>query len=163
ARSYDEFQSAVSLFRLNLPPHLIGASTHLDPDFSMLTYGDQGRRAKQIRQLGCGDLLVFYAGMRDVNPNKQLVYAIIGLYVINEIVRADSVEKRRWPENAHTRRIPNPTDIVVRAKPRVSGRLKTCILIGEYRRRAYRVRSDLLKAWGDLNVRDGYLQRSARL
>lgn len=58
---------------------------------------------------------------------------------------------------------PGNTDIVVRAIPEVSGRLEHCIPIGEYRDRAYRVRRPLLKAWGGLSVKDGYLQRSARL
>jgi hypothetical protein len=35
------------------------------------------------------------------------------------------------------------------------------IPIGEYRDRAYRVRRDLLDAWGGLSVSDGYIQRSA--
>jgi hypothetical protein len=51
----------------------------------------------------------------------------------------------------------------VRARPTVSGRLNRCLLIGEYRDRAYRVRRDLLEVWGGLSVKDGYLQRSARL
>ena len=44
-----------------------------------------------------------------------------------------------------------------------SGRLQRCLPIGEYRDRAYRVRRDLLEEWGGLSVKDGYLQRSARL
>jgi hypothetical protein len=83
--------------------------------------------------------------------------------VIHEILPAISVEMSRWWENAHTRRVPGETDIVVRAKPTVSGRLQTCIPIGEYRDKAYRVKTDLLDEWGDLTVNDGYLQRSARL
>jgi hypothetical protein len=51
----------------------------------------------------------------------------------------------------------------VRAKPAVSGRLRRCIPSGEFRDRAYRVRSELLKAWGGLDISDGYIQRSARL
>lgn len=35
--------------------------------------------------------------------------------------------------------------------------------MGEYRDRAYRVRKDVLNEWGGLSVKDGYLQRSARL
>ena len=55
-----------------------------------------------------------------------------------------------------------PEDIVVRAMDGVSGRLERCIPIGELRDRAYRVRSDILKAWGGLSVKDGYIQRSVR-
>jgi hypothetical protein len=41
--------------------------------------------------------------------------------------------------------------------------LQRCLPIGEYRNGAYRVRASLLEDWGGLNVKDGYLQRSARL
>lgn len=149
-----------------LPPHLATQDMHLDPDFDHLTYGDQGERAKQIRtKVGPGDLLVFYAGMRDVHPSAQLVYALIGLYVVEDIVSAVTVPAARRHENAHTRRVlaTGATDIVVRARSGVSGRLDRCIPIGAYRERAYRVWPDLLKEWGGLSVNNGYLQRSARL
>ena len=142
---------------------------HLDPDFEYLTYGDigePGHRGAQIKEkLCCGDLLVFYGSFRDVNPNPRLVYAIIGLYEIDSVIAANSIPTSHWNENAHTRRVLARTarDIVVRAKPKVSGRLKTYVPIGEYRNRAYRVTRELLEAWGGLTVRDGFLQRSARL
>jgi hypothetical protein len=139
---------------------------HLDPDFTHLTYGDQGERAKQLcSKLSCGDMIAFYAGLADVHDNRKLVYAIIGLFVVNDIVPATSVPATDRDTNAHTRRIlaENSTDIVVRARPGVSGRLRRCLPIGEWRDRAYRVRSDLLEIWGGLSVKDGYLQRSARL
>jgi hypothetical protein len=161
-RLFDEFERTISKFEVDLPRHLEGAPTHLDPDFSSLTYGDQGERAKQIQRLTSGDLLVFFAGLRNSATDK-LLYALIGLYVVDEIVSAKTVERNRWPENAHTRRIPGPNDIVVRARPKISGRLERCIPIGEYRDGAYRVRQDLLKTWGGLTVHDGYIQRSARL
>ena len=67
-----------------LPPRLAGADMHLDPDFSHLTYGDQGQRAVQIKgKLVPGDFIVFYAGLRDIHSRTQLVYAIIGLLVID--------------------------------------------------------------------------------
>src|ERR1017187_3870883 len=109
-----------------LPAHLAALDMHLDPDFEHLTYGDQGERAKQITsKLGNGDLIVFYAGLADLHPNPQLVYALIGLYVIEDIVRANAVSSPRWHENAHTRRVTTfaSNDIVVRARPNVSGRL----------------------------------------
>ena len=107
---------------------------------------------------------MFYGGLKDVHSATDLVYAIIGFYVVDEIVRAASVQRSRWHENAHTRRIaPGADDIVVRARQGVSGRLGRCLPIGEWRRNAYRVRLPLLKAWNGLGVKDGYLQRSARL
>src|SRR5260221_6320011 len=90
-----------------LPPHLFMQDMHLDPDFDHLTYGDQGERAKQIRtKVGRGDLLGFYAGMRDVQPPAGLVYALIGLYVVEEIIPALTVPVTLRHENAHTRRAP---------------------------------------------------------
>lgn len=164
ARSYDEFHPVLIPFNQRLPEILHGKPTHLDPDFDHLTYGDQGQRGQRVSGLGCSDLLAFFAAMRPVDgPARPLVYAIIGLYVIKEVVRACDVSQAHWAQNAHTRRVPGKTDIVVHAQPKVSGRLRRCIPIGEYRDRAYRVRRDLLEAWGGLDIRDGYVQRSVRL
>jgi Nucleotide modification associated domain 3 len=163
-RSCDEFTAVVTRFDERLPEWLLGTPTHLDPDFDHLTYGDQGQRGKRIGSLADGDLLAFFAALRPVDgPPRPLIYAVIGLYVIAEIIPAKSVPEPRWGENAHTRRIPHGDDIVVRAKPEVSGRLRRCIPIGELRDRAYRVRNDLLDAWGGLDIKDGYIHRSVRL
>jgi hypothetical protein len=165
ARLYDEFVPVAARFGEELPGPLLGTPTHLDPDFDQLTYGDQGQRGKRITTfLTTGDLLVFFAALRPVDgPSRPLIYALIGLYVIEEIVPAKSVPKMRWSENAHTRRVPGDGDIVVRAKPGASGRLRRCIPIGELRDRIYRVRNDLLVAWSGLDIKDGYIQRSIRL
>jgi hypothetical protein len=164
-KPYQLVSPALTRFNLPLPSHLAGQSMHLDPDFDHLTYGDQGQRAKQIlTKLTDGDLLVFYAGMRDVNGGG-LVYALIGLYVIEAILPVNDVPKSHWDRNAHTRRHfePGASDIVVTARRELSGRLSACIPIGEFRDRAYRVTKPLLAAWGGISVNDGYLQRSARL
>jgi Nucleotide modification associated domain 3 len=169
AKPYNLMLNAVQRFGVALPDRWAKSNMHLDPDFDYLTYGDigePGHRGAQIKDKLCrGDLLVFYGSFADVNPNPRLVYAIIGLYVIDSVIPAVSIPKSHWDENAHTRRVLARTalDIVVRAKPKVSGRLKTYVPIGEYRNRAYRVKRELLDAWGDLTVRDGFLQRSARL
>lgn len=163
-RYYDEFSPAVARFGTKLPDPLIGKPTHLDPDFDWLTYGDQGQRGRRIASLDGGDFLAFFASLRPVDDeNTALVYALIGFYVIEELIPARAVPQDRWEENAHTRRALGSDDIVVRARRGVSGRLKCCIPIGEYRNRAYRVRRDLLAEWGDLDIKDGYIQRSARL
>jgi hypothetical protein len=166
AKPYAALAPALSALGSGLPPHLATRDMHLDPDFGHLTYGDQGERAKQVRaKVGPGDLLVFYAGLRNVQPPGGLVYALIGLYVVDEIVSALAVPPSRWPENAHTRRVltAGAGDIVVRARPGVSGRLERCVPIGDFRERAYRVWPDLLEKWGGLSIANGYLQRSARL
>lgn len=164
-RRYEEMRPFLSA-SCGLPPHLHGKTMHLDPDFSTLTYGDGGQRAIQIQRLTRDDLLVFYAGLEPINASSAgLVYGLVGLYVIDEIVPAKDVPASRWGENAHTRRVVNPEDgdIVVRALKGASGRLEYCIPVGEYRNKAYRVRNDILANWGGLGVRDGYIQRSARL
>jgi Nucleotide modification associated domain 3 len=72
---------------------------HLDPDFDNLTYGDQGERANQLRRkLSQGDRIIFYSGMKDVHDRSRLVYAIIGMFVVDDIVLATSV-----PESACSR------------------------------------------------------------
>jgi hypothetical protein len=164
-KPYAGVSPALARLGSSLPAHLAQEDMHLDPDFKHLTYGDGGERAKQIRsKLKPGDLIVFYGGLRDVHPSPRLVYAIIGLYVVDVIMSAASVTRSRWDENAHTRCVsPGADDIVVRASRGISGRLQRCLPIGEYRERAYRVLPYLLTAWGGLSVNNGYLQRSARL
>ena len=139
---------------------------HLDPDFERLTYGDQGERAKQLlSNLGDGDLIVFYAGLSDVRAERGLIYALVGLFVVDSFQLAIDVPPQCRDINAHSRRIlqAGADDVIVHAKPGHSGRLTRGLNIGEYRDRAYRVRRDVLDAWGGLSVHDGYLQRSARL
>ena len=175
ARGFSEIVPALNSFAiahgldltsdLKFPQDLLSRNMHLDPDFEHLTYGDVGdRRGAEIRHLKEDDLLVFYAGLRSIRPqDAQLVYALVGLFVVGEIVPAAQVTPARRHENAHTRKIRfGASDIVVRAKRGQSGRFDRCLPIGEYRDRAYRVRRDVLDAWGGLRVNDGYIQRSAR-
>lgn len=147
---------------VNLPDHLAAGAMHLDPDFRNLTYGDKPTRGRRLSGFGAGDAVVFYAGLRPTQLcQHRLVYAVIGLFVVREVVRLRDVSADRLAENAHTRRlIPRDEDVIVRADPARSGRLRRCIPIGEWRARAYRVRRDLLDAWGDLSCRDGFLQLS---
>jgi Nucleotide modification associated domain 3 len=149
---------------LAFPQDLLDHPMHLDPDFECLTYGDVGsRRGAGMVNMGDGDLLVFYGGLRPIHCcQRKLIYALMGLYVVEEVVRASDVPQDHWFENAHVRKKKRgTTDIVVRAKPKVSGRLDRCIPIGEWRAGAYRVRQGILDAWGGLSVKDGFIQRSA--
>lgn len=41
-----------------------------------------------------------------------------------------------------------------------SGRFRRAIPIGEYRNGAYRVSNKILDAWGNIGVKDGFIQRS---
>jgi hypothetical protein len=173
ATPYAQVEPALAAFRgahsegtklATLPNQLAGRMMHLDPDFARLTYGDVGlRRGKTLSEFGPGDVVVFYAGLRPIGPcEHRLLYAIIGFYEVAEIVFAGAVSRSQWRENAHTRRSDFPaTDVIVRAVPGASGRLRRCIPIGEFRSRAYRVRPDLMAAWGGISAKDGFLQRSA--
>lgn len=151
-----------------IPADLVGRNMHLDPDFKRLSYGNNpNSRGDIINSLAADDVVVFYAGLRPCRAGGtervgKLIYAIIGLYRVSEVVQLKTVEQARWHENAHTRRItPTPEDVIVRAAPGTSGRLRRCLPIGDWRDRAYRVFPELLSLWGHLSCRDGYLQRSA--
>lgn len=148
-------------FNVHLPDHLRNCHMHLDPDFENCTYGDQGQRAKQLRQLNHGDMIVFYAGLRSINDGK-LVYGLIGQLTVDQLSPAGEIRNRDL--NAHTRREPiRPDDLVVIGLPAESGRYDRCIAIGELRDKAYRVTRELLEAWGGLSVKDGYIHRSVQL
>jgi hypothetical protein len=161
---YARWAPAVGRLGVELPAALRNRPAHADPDFGHLTYGDRRERGRQIREkLGAGDLLVFYAGLRDTRGGG-LVYGLIGLITVEEIVRARDLPPERWNENAHTRRAEiGETDVVVHGRPSASGRFDRCLPFAGYRAGAYRVHPELLDRWGGLRVRDGYVQRSARL
>lgn len=149
---------------LGFPRPLWRRRTHLDPDFGAGTYGDDGRRRGTIlRSLTPGDVLAFYSGLRDVeDPRGPLFYGIIGLLVVRSVERAADVPPHHRCRNAHTRRLhPRPTDVIVIGRREETGLCDRAIAIGERRRGAYRVRRDLLEAWGGLSVKDGFIQRSA--
>jgi hypothetical protein len=162
---YSDIQPALSRFPgVTLPAALASKATHLDPDFTNLTYGDNGiRRGRGLADFGNGDVVAFFAGLRPVRPWRDpLLYALIGVYRVREVVRLETVPSKLWKHNAHTRRVEHRgTDVIVRADASLSGRLRRCIPIGEWRNRAYRIRQDVLEAWGGLSSRDGYVQRSA--
>jgi hypothetical protein len=164
ATPFARWAPAVERLGAELPQRLRGRDAHGDPDFAHLTYGDRRERGRQIRaKLGPGDLLVFYAGLRDT-ADRRLVYALIGLLTVDAVVAARDVPPERWGENAHTRRQQiGVTDIVVRGRRGASGRFERGLEFAGYRDGAYRVFPELLACWGGLAVRDGYVQRSARL
>jgi hypothetical protein len=145
-----------------LPRALQRRNMHLDPDFAALSYGDRARRGRALLGFERDDVVAFYAGLRPTRAcAHRLVYAVIGVYRVAEVVRAGDVPAARRGDNAHTRRARvEPSDVIVRARAGCSGRLARSVSIGEWRDGAYRVRRDLLAAWGGLSCRDGYLQRS---
>lgn len=173
-RRYDEILPSLSSFcakhdcdltnDLRFPPELLSHSMHLDPDFEHLTYGDKGLvRGAEMRNMTCGDLVIFYAGLKPIHRcEHKLVYALIGMYVVNSVADVASIPSEKWRENAHVRKIKRgESDIIIFAKPELSGRFNRCVPIGEWRKGAYRVRQNVLDAWGGLSVKDGFIQRSA--
>lgn len=164
ATLYADVAPELARFRRNLPSSLAGRQTHLDPDFLELTYGDRSERARQIqRKLASGDSLVFYMSLRDTR-GQHLVYALVGALTIDRILHACDVPETDWHRNAHTRREPiGETDIVVFGRRESSGRFERCVPFADRRDGAYRVWPELLNEWGGLSVKNGYVQRSARL
>ena len=145
-----------------LPSHLKGAGCHLDPDFSHLTYGDQGNRGRIIKKLEKGDFIAFFASLRPLRSCREsLCYGLIGIFTVDRVCRVRDMPMQDFHRNAHTRRLsPNPKDIIVFGDPKSSGRFDRCIPIGARRNAAYRVTEECLDSWGGLEVKDGYIQRS---
>jgi putative DNA base modification enzyme with NMAD domain len=160
-RPYWLFEEAVSAHGRTLPRHLLGRNAHVDPDFEHLTYGHPKTRARRILELGRGDLLVCYSGLQDITRERPLVYALIGLLVVDEVIEAGNVPAARYDENAHTRREPvEPTDVIVRGRPGFSGRLERCIPFCEHRTGGYRALRSILDAWGGISTKDGFVGRA---
>lgn len=136
---------------------------HLDPDFEQLTYGNnENTKGTRLAHLNQGDFLAFYASLRAIDQPRALVYALIGLIVIDRIIKASEIPEAAWHVNAHTRRTPIvASDVVIFGQSESSGRFRRAIPIGEYRDRAYRIRRDILDSWGGVTAKDGYIQRSA--
>jgi len=170
---YKPYENAVSNFLANSAdskvswPVLLPDIGHFDPDFDYLTYGDRHQRGARIQEVlgdATNSFIVFYAGLRDVDSG-ELSYSIIGFYDIACIKPASSVLPADWPKNEHTRPdgCKDQSTVIVFAHRGRSGLLRHHIPIGTYRRRAYRVTTKLLKDWGGLDVKDGFIQRSVFL
>lgn len=172
ATAYSQFNAPLKRFStvsgiaedIFLPESLSQQMCHLDPDFKHLTYGDQpvGRGVRMSR-LEHGDFVVFFASLRPVRKcDQRLVYALIGIYFVDHVTTVATTLDSQHYMSAHARRQGgDPADIIIWADPKYSGRFETCMPIGEYRNRAYRVQRPFLEEWGDLDVNDGYIQRSA--
>lgn len=171
--TYTAFEDALSEFssrrrlskRIELPHPLRGSGCHLDPNFETLTYGDQDSgRGVAIKSLQQGDFIAFFSSMRPIKPcEHKLLYALIGLYVVDKIRQVKELSQELRDLNVHgIRQTGNENDWIVFADPHRSGRFRRCLPIGERRNGAYRVTEDLLHVWGALMVKDGYIQRSAK-
>jgi hypothetical protein len=178
--TFEEFVEPCTNTGFDLPARLQKLPTHLDPDFSKLTYGDvdgidlaskkMSYRGRPLKTLKENDVLVFYASLKPTKPSSsskdKLIYAIIGLFVLKEsyLSAAEFCRRGLGDSNAHTRCEYNDADIIFAAKSGKSGRLERCLPIGEYRDKAYRVNEPFLAEWGGFsNNTRGYLQRSGTL
>ena len=163
-KPYEQFKIPCQKLGIDIPKRLFNyKSAHLDPDFSNLTYGDEEKRGKRVWELEEDESVAFYAGLRSTEPERNLIYALIGLYIVDKVIPAKLFSEEDWDKNAHTRRQPAETDISVFAKSGLSGRLTRCIPIGKYRDKAYRVTCELLREWGELGVKNGFIQLSGTL
>jgi hypothetical protein len=170
-RGYEEIMPVLEAFAirhrvglstgLGFPPKLSNRAMHLDPDFDYLTYGDNGaKQGSRLKSLGRGDLVVFFSSLRAIEPTAELVYALVGLFIVEESLPATAASANRCGENAHTRwNVISEQDVIIRANRGLSGRLEQCIPIGKLRNGAYRLTAKMNKAWGGLEVKDGFLQR----
>jgi hypothetical protein len=160
--SFREWAS-INCFEAEFPEQLQHRNCHLDPDFTSLTYGDQGTgRGNRIRQLVKGDFLAFFASFKPIQPwSHTLIYALFGIMVVDKVVKVSDLPEVDLARNAHSRiENSNPAHLVVFAQPQFSGRFEKAIPIGEFRSGAYRVTNEILHAWGGLDVKDGFIQRS---
>jgi len=172
--TYHEFEQDCQNFAQEnvFPRRLQNAQSHLDPDFRFLSYGDTDRKARRIYAFfenSSDNFIAFYASFKQIGHEpRPLVYAIIGLYRFREVRFARDVPLNQREKNAHTRlagyQNPNNADIVIFADPRTSGRLRSLIQIGEqHDNHHYYVRNQLLRQWGGISSRNGWIQRSASL
>lgn len=154
----DQFVGPCQKLGKEFPPKLLNNKyAHLDPDFRYLTYGDEGNKGAQLKDLVEGDILAFWAGLSLAKARpREVVYALIGLYVVaQKPVYAKDIDPKDWHRNAHTRRHFLEDDIVVLTKhDGTSGRLERCIRIGGYRDNDYRLDRDIWDAWGGLRGGD---------
>lgn len=148
---------------IDFPQNLAQISCHLDPDFDFSTYGDQATgRGLRIGELKEGDFLAFFASFKPITKcDHKLIYALYGIMVVDKVLRVADVPDTELHKNAHTRvNNINNDHWVVFANPSLSGRFSNAIPIGEFRDGSYRVKKEILDGWGDIGVKDGFIQRS---
>lgn len=133
-----------------LPRKLHLSPPHFDPEFTSNTYGDPSRKAKQLRKLQTGDLLVFYAGLRPWEHYRELEKGLylIGFLCVEHIFDFQAVpcQEREMhrillKENAHMKQThPNWDNLVIVQGSEESRLLDRAILISKdgVDRRGYR-------------------------
>jgi hypothetical protein len=149
--------------KIKFPPNLNNKGCHLDPDFDFSTYGDQATgRGLRVEHIKEGDFLAFFASFKPITKcDLKLIYALYGIMIVDRVLKVADVPENELHKNAHTRVTHmNKDHWVVIANPSLSGRFSRAIPIGEFRNGSYRVKKEILDAWGDIGVKDGFIQRS---
>lgn len=82
-------------------------SAHCDPEFETFTYGDPTLPKRTLRNLKCGDLLVFYAGLRGWGFQCPPALYIVGFFEVAKSGFAkdftESELRREFGNNFHVR------------------------------------------------------------
>ena len=97
-----------------LPPGLRHVPMHEDPEFETRTYGDTAAQRRYLLELGEGDLLVFYAGLKpfkhDSDEYPEALY-VVGYFTVAEVIDFNWLSaseraacRQRYPYNAHVKR-----------------------------------------------------------
>lgn len=73
----------VTFFPLQRQSAMQAQSVHLDPEFTTFTYGDPTTPKAGLRHLECGDLLVFYAGLRGFDHVTPPALYLIGYFEVD--------------------------------------------------------------------------------
>ncbi|MDP1665353.1 MAG: hypothetical protein Q8L79_09520 [Methylobacter sp.] len=167
--SYDDLLPAFESWcqkndvEIEFPQNQINKGCHLDPDFDFSTYGDQATgRGLRVGDVQKGDFLAFFASFKPITKcDHNLIYALYGIMVVDKVLKVKDVPVKDLYMNAHTR-VKNTNDDhwVVFGNPLLSGRFSNAIPIGEFRNGSYRVKKEILDEWGDIGVKDGFIQRS---
>jgi hypothetical protein len=171
--TYGSFCPKLQLLGVSLPPHLKpDTKVHLDPDFESLTFGEPyhhksgklSSRGQTLDQLNLGDFIAFFAGFRPVGHPRSspIIDCMFGILHVQSKRIVGNLPMDKRLSCAHGRRKGAEKDLVILGDPKTSGRFQKVVPIGGYRDGAHRVYKELLREWGDLNVKDGYIQRSAR-
>ncbi len=94
-----------------VPKRYRDLGAHYDPEFETFTYGDPTPiKRSQLLRLVDSDLIVFYAGLRSIEPGTKGKLYIIGYFTVSSVHEIKSANE--WPpldtphllKNAHLRR-----------------------------------------------------------
>ncbi|MBC8873699.1 MAG: hypothetical protein H8E44_30035 [Planctomycetes bacterium] len=133
-------RSAVDIEQF-VPAKYRNGPAHLDPEFETFTYGDPTPNKRgQLLRLSCGDILVFYAGLRPQEQRQGSRLFLIGYFTIANAYAVTATDG--WPptslrhlwNNAHLRRNAcDPGLVVVQGSPDGSRLLRIAVPLSDDR------------------------------